>query len=119
MRRICMRIIAIILPLLFVIGMFRVIINNENDFLPGAKEFIFTLNNAPNIMDVITVNLANINDSSNLLKFSFENIDSIQSFFIAIGNLFSFLGTCIMLVVNTLIGVVKWLIWVLKFVFGF
>lgn len=119
MKNICCRIIFIILPVLFVIGIFRIIFNAENEFLPTASDFLNRLNNAPNLMTVLNDSISSINSSLVVLRFSADHIDSLQSFFLVINNFFSFVGTCLMLVVNTLSGCIAWFIWVLGFLFGF
>lgn len=91
----------------------------------STGKFVPTLNDLQNafaVMPDVPTQFANdfldIQNAFNTFTYGFTQINSLGSFFTAIGNVFKLLWTATTLIIDTLLIPIKWLIWVFTDLFG-
>lgn len=109
----------IIIPFLLIIGFSRILILSQNDFLPSATEIYDKLLQMPNFALEFNNNFKTTQEAFNGLSIAFSNVTDFGSFFGAIGSFFGAIGVAIQQLFNTIVVVVNSLIWFVGFLLGF
>lgn len=97
MGRLFWRIILLIIPILVIIGVFRVVIHggNPTQFVPTWQEFLNIMAKAPTIENYLGDVLEEFNSAQSLYDVASTNITDLITFFVAVGSFFRLVGASI------------------------
>lgn len=113
--------ICVVCMFLIIVGILRVAFGtyaSTGQFIPSYDQLIEDFGKMPDVPQMFANDFATINLSFNTLTNNFTKINDLISFFIAIGNFFQLIWQVIVLVVDTLLIPINWLMWLFSTLFG-
>lgn len=116
------RFITMLCCVLIVIGIFRVALGsyqNSGNFVPTYEDLINRFELMPDIPSMFYLDFLQVKNTFDSMTNSFTTINSLSSFFVAIGNFFKLIWDTAFLLADTILIPIKWLIWLMGTLFGY